>query len=202
MEQHTQDALSSEINESPEMNISPEPSGSPEPTARRVRQRCRARRRDRKQCRLFAQDPATGLCARHAALASKYAPTIDDSADLCLDLFESGRGGLDSTQGINTVLTNVIILLAQGRLSPRRASVITFALSLMLRSVVVMDRQGANTPPQIDWGWYRPAPSQDEPTASTPDHPENNSKTEASASAGSSTMNSFDAAEKYARLRT
>jgi hypothetical protein len=194
MEQHTQDALSSEINESPEMNISPEPSGSPEPTARRVRQRCRARRRDRKQCRLFAQDPATGLCARHAALASKYAPTIDDSADLCLDLFESGRGGLDSTQGINTVLTNVVILLAQGRLSPRRASVITFALSLMLRSVVVMDREAADKDPEIIWD--APRPKHD------PVQPETGAGPSSAPGDDAYPRNSHEAAENYARRRT
>jgi hypothetical protein len=175
---------------------------SPEPNVPRSLPRCRARNRDRSQCRLHAQDQATALCARHAACAHRATATIDDSTNISLDLLDSQMGALDSTHAINIVLTNVVIMLAQGRISPRRASVITFALSLMLRSVVVMDRQGANTPPQIDWGWYRPAPSQDEPTASTPDHPENNSKTEASASAGSSTMNSFDAAEKYARLRT
>jgi hypothetical protein len=90
---------------------------------------------------------------------------IDDSTNISLDLLDSQMGTLDSTHAINIVLTNVVIMLAQGRISPRRASVITFALSLMLRSVVVMDRKAANAPPQIIFDDPRTASSQEEPAA-------------------------------------
>jgi hypothetical protein len=168
---------------------------SPAPSVPRGFQRCQARNRDRSQCRLHAQDPATGLCSRHAALASKYASAIDDSTNLCLDLFDSENGVLDSTQGINTVLTNVVVLLAQGRLSPRRASVITFALSLMLRSVVVMDRQAADTPPKISFDGV-PHPIRD------PVPPETAAAPATSPSSDAYPRTSQEAAENYARLRT
>jgi hypothetical protein len=167
---------------------------SPKSKVPRGSQRCQARNRDRSQCRLPAQDPSTGLCSRHAALTSKYAATIDDSTDLCLDLFDTEIGGLDSTQGINTVLTNVVILLAKGRLSPRRASVITFALSLVLRSVVVMDREAANAPTQFILDEPRPISDPVEPVSNPPDHAE--------AHAQAHPQTSYDAAENYARLRT
>jgi hypothetical protein len=190
MEQHTQDT------------VSPEPNASPESSTPHHRQRCRARRRDRKQCRLFVQDPATGLCARHAACAQRDAATIDDSTNISLDLLDSQMGALDSTHAINIVLTNVVIMLAQGRISPRRASVITFALSLMLRSVVVMDRKAASTPPEIIFDAPGPDDSPNEPAGSTPYHQETGAQPSANASPGSTPMTSFEAAEKYARMRT
>ena len=181
MEQHTQDSAS------PDIKVSPEPSTP------HVRQRCRARRRDRKQCRLFAQDPATGLCGRHAT----YAETPDelqDTTDLSKQLLVVNEGGYCSADSVNAILSNVVELLAKGRISPRRASVITFALSLLLRSVIVQDRQIANTPPQITWGTYRPGSSQDEPATGAHDN--------ADANPQAHPQTSHDAMENYARLRT
>jgi hypothetical protein len=180
MEQHTQDTV------------------SPEPNAIQSRQRCRARRRDRKQCRLYAQDPATGLCARHTAYAETPAG-LQDTTDLSKQLLVVNQGGYCTADSINAILSNVVELLAKGRISPRRASVITFALSLMLRSVVVQDRQAANPPSRIDWslppqrGW-----DEDAPAASTPPNPESSPE----ANAEVSSAESFDAAERYSRLRT
>jgi hypothetical protein len=174
MEQHNQDAA------------------SPEPTAPRVRQRCRARRRDGRNCRLFAQDPATGLCARHAAYAETLPDELLDTADLSKQLLVVNEGGYCSADSINAILSNVVELLAKGRISPRRASVITFALSLMLRSVIVQDRQIAN--PQINWGSSRPDPVQAELASSARDSAE--------ASAQTHPHTGHDAMENYARLRT
>lgn len=80
------------------------------------------------------------------------------------------------------------------RAASRPASVITFALSLLLRSVIVADREAANTPPQIPWGSYRPHSSQDEPAASAQDN--------ADAKPQAHPQTSHDAMENYARLRT
>jgi hypothetical protein len=163
MEQHTQDT------------VSPEPNASPESNAPHHRQRCRARRRDRKQCRLFAQDTATGLCARHAAYAEAL-DELQDTTDLSKQLLVVNQGGYCTAESVNAILSNVVELLAKGRISPRRASVITFALSLMLRSVIVQDRQIANTPPQITWGTYHPGSSQVEPATGAQDNADANSQ--------------------------
>jgi hypothetical protein len=167
---------------------------SPKPRLPRGSERCHARNRDRSQCRNHVQDLATGLCARHALRAHKVAATIDDSTNISLDLLDSQMGALDSTHAINIVLTNVVIMLAQGRISPRRASVITFALSLMLRSVVVMDRKAANTPPQILFDDPRTDSNSDEPAATAQPNTESGGDTHPNSS--------FDAAEKYACRRT
>ena len=150
MEPHTQDTASRKD------IVSPEPNASPEHNTTQGRQRCRARRRDRKQCRLFAQDPATGLCARHAAYAESAPDVFQDATDLSKEILVINDGDYGSVESINSILSNLVELLAQGRISPRRASVITFALSLMLRSVIVQDRQAANAPTQIIFDAPRP----------------------------------------------
>ena len=127
---------------------------------------------------------------------------IDDSTNISLDLLDSQLGALDSTFAINIVLTNVVIMLARGRISPRRASVITFAISLMLRSVVVMDRKAASTPPEFIFDAPRSDYSQEECPSSPPGHQETDAQANANTNSGSSPKNSFDAAEKYARIRT
>jgi hypothetical protein len=175
MEQHNQDAA------------------SPEPTAPRVRQRCRARRRDGRNCRLFAQDPATGLCARHAAYAETLPDELLDTADLSKQLLVVNEGGYCSAESINAILSNVIELLAKGRISSRRSSVITFALSLLVRSVVV-DRKVAGTPPQIIFD--APRPNRDPVTPGPPAAPC------PSPSPDAYPRTSHEAAENYARLRT
>ncbi len=195
MEQHTQDIVSPEPKASPRGKVSPEPNdASPESNAPRSRQRCRARRRDGKHCRLFAQDPATGLCARHAAYAETPPDELRDTTDLSKELLVINEGGYCAAEPINAILSNVVELLAKGRISPRRASVITFALSLMLRSVVVVDRQIANTPPRIIFDAPRPIrdPVQPETGAApaTPPSPDAYPRT------------SHEAAENYARPRT
>jgi hypothetical protein len=59
----------------------------------------------------------------------------------------------------------VVELLAQGRISPRRASLITFALSLMLRSVIVQDRQAANASTQVIFDAPGPKRDDDQPAS-------------------------------------
>jgi hypothetical protein len=106
--------------------------------------RCRSRNRSGSRCRLHAQDPATGLCFRHAARPGTTSDDTDLSADLFPELPANELPELRTPEQINDFLSRVVLLLAQGRISPRRAAVITFACSLLLRSVVVMDRQGSD----------------------------------------------------------
>lgn len=107
--------------------------------------RCPHTTRSGRRCRLPIQDHAAGLCFRHASLARRTA--LDDSLDLSREIFAKKEGAYDSTEVINLILSNVIELVAMGRLSPRRAAVITCALSLMLRSNVVSERQALSQLP-------------------------------------------------------
>jgi hypothetical protein len=136
-----------------EQQQSPSPA-SPNPP--RSFARCQARNRSGSQCRLHSQDPSTGLCRRHALRASKTTDSLDDSLDLSADILAVNDGTYGTTDDITAILSNIVVLVAKGRLSTRRAAVLTDALSLMLRSVVVMDRITESTPPQIIWDAPRP----------------------------------------------
>lgn len=118
-------------------------------------ERCRARNRDRSQCRLHVQNPATGLCSRHAAQAGNSTDTLQDTVDLSAEIFDAQQPVLETAEDINAVISNIVILVAKGRISPRRAAVISYALSLILRSVVILDRKAA---PSNHLGRYPPRP--------------------------------------------
>jgi hypothetical protein len=120
--------------------------------------RCRRRSRANGRCRLPVQDPATGLCSKHAALAARTTPSAADRADLSADLFAGPIPSFKSAEEINATLAHLVVLVAQGRISSRRAAVITYALSLILRGVLVIDKKAANAPIKIEWDDdWRPA---------------------------------------------
>ena len=107
--------------------------------------RCRRRTRASGRCRLPVHDPLTGLCFRHARVR-KTTDTAPDRDDLSADLFGSSAPAFDSPGEINRTLANLVTLVAQGRISSRRAAVLTYALSLILRGLQVMDKQAAEAP--------------------------------------------------------
>lgn len=143
------------------------PSDTPTPAAPDVAsRRCPHTTRSGRRCRLPIQDQAAGLCFRHASLARRTA--LDDSLDLSREVFARKEGAWDSPESINSVLSNVIELVAMGRLSARRAAVITCALSLMLRSSVVAERQALNQLP-LDYASSRPEEDESFTPPTTPE---------------------------------
>lgn len=98
-----------------------------------------------RRCRANSADPLHGLCQKHAARKD----TDPDSADLSADLFGEGTPSFEPLEEINFVLTNLVVLVAQGRISSRRAGVITYGLSFILRGVQAIDRKAADTPTEI-----------------------------------------------------
>jgi hypothetical protein len=179
----------------------PQTIASPDPVpASKGLARCRSRKRNGARCRLPVQDPATGLCFRHAPLASQTTDTLDDSVDLSKDLLSVNEGAFNSTEHINAILSNVVELLAKGRISPRRASVITFALSLMLRSVVIEERQLADSRPQIILDAPRPIRDNVSPAATAQPDPAPNR--DAAPNRNTPPQTAHEAAQNYARLRT
>jgi len=111
--------------------------------------RCSFRFPNGKRCRLLIVDPGFTLCFQHAKLKLDHR----ELADLSADLFGDDLTELRTAEQINSLLTRVVRLLAQNRISPRRAAVLTYATSLLLRSVVAMDRHasGGDQCPQIIW---------------------------------------------------
>ncbi len=99
--------------------------------------RCSHHDTDGRQCRTLAFDAHSGLCSHHLALekqtetANVYAPLIRNSQ------------GLQTAQGINYSLNNLYELLAKNHISPRRASVLAYINSLLLRTLPQIDADKA-----------------------------------------------------------
>jgi hypothetical protein len=121
--------------------------------------RCRRRTRANGRCRLPVLDPATGLCFKHAAPLPSTMFSAPDRADLSAELFGEVVPAFKSAEEINATLARAVVLVAQGRISSRRAAVITYALSLILRGVLVIDKKAADAPSQLEWSdtSWRPA---------------------------------------------
>ncbi len=95
--------------------------------------RCSHHDTNGRQCRSLVSDAHSGVCPHHLALekqkeaANVYAPLIRNSQ------------GLQTAQGINYTLSNLYELLAKNRISPRRASVLAYINSLLLRTLPAID---------------------------------------------------------------
>jgi len=97
--------------------------------------RCSFRFSNGKRCRLMIIDSGFGLCFQHAKLKLDRR----EIADLSAALLGEKPTGLHTVEEINDLLYNVIRLLAQNHISPRRATVLTYACSLLLRSAVLIN---------------------------------------------------------------
>jgi hypothetical protein len=155
--------------------------------------RYRRRNRANGRCRLPVQDPATGLCFRHADRVGRTTYAVADVADVSAELFGESVPTFQSVEEINSTLSHLVVLVAQGRISSRRAGVITYSLSLILRGVVVIDKKTSDAPVQFEWsGPWRPncviqaEAARNSSAASNPSHI---SKSNSSAAASNSNSN-------------
>jgi hypothetical protein len=85
-----------------------------------------------RQCCSPAAAPGATLCARHVAAAPPQ--SVDFSAELLARF-----GDFPRAQQMNHSLIALYKLLAQGRISPRQASVLAYIGSLVLRSLKDVD---------------------------------------------------------------
>lgn len=92
--------------------------------------RCQHRTTTRRQCRSLADDPSSGLCPHHAAQNR----AVNFREALTCEAFNFQR-----PQGVNNSLGALYNLLAEGRISPRRASVLAYISSLLLRTLPAID---------------------------------------------------------------
>src|SRR6202166_2300979 len=85
-----------------------------------------------RQCCSTVIGPDSSFCTRHAP--SEH----DDSEDFSVPLTERACR-FQNAQGINHSLGALYTLVAQGRISPRRASVLAYISSLLIRSLTAID---------------------------------------------------------------
>ena len=99
--------------------------------------RCEYRSATGRRCRLSVTDARSGLCRQHRAQQLQ-----EQSSDHHLELVRNFEG-FQTAQGINISLKHLYELLAQNRISPRRASVLAYINSLLLRSLPQIDADRA-----------------------------------------------------------
>jgi hypothetical protein len=102
------------------------------PTSDFTPERCPHRTPTGRQCRSLVADPSGSFCAAHAA--SEPADSEDFTAAVTKKACR-----FQNADGINYSLGVLYTLLAQGRISPRRASVLAYISNLLLRTLPAID---------------------------------------------------------------
>ncbi len=100
--------------------------------------RCSHHDTNGRQCRSLASDARSGLCPQHRA-EQKQVGAADHYQHLT-----TNWQFFQTAQGINYSLMNLYQLLAQNRISPRRAAVLTYISSLLLRTLPAIDADNAD----------------------------------------------------------
>ena len=96
-----------------------------------------------RRCRSARSSSESCLCPRHRAVEQKLlSAESDDLTPEFTDLEDS----LQTVEGIHTSLSELYILVAQDRVSPRRAAVLAYVSSLLLRSLPPV-KKAAPKPP-------------------------------------------------------
>jgi hypothetical protein len=95
--------------------------------------RCSHRTAAGRQCRRLSADAHSGLCNHHRAVQKQK--EAEDLSDALLARSQN----FQTAQGINFALANIYRLLAANRISTRRASVLAFINSLLLRTLPAID---------------------------------------------------------------
>jgi hypothetical protein len=92
---------------------------------------CQHRTAAGRQCRSLASD-SSGLCPYHEA-------SLDQDNTDFLAVLTQKSWSFQNAQGVNYSLGALYSLLAQGRISPRRASALAYISSLLLRTLPAID---------------------------------------------------------------
>ena len=127
--------------------------------------RCTYRFANGKRCRLFSSNIDSAFCPSHASLPENQREP-DTAASLTADLKE-----FRSAIPINDFLARLLLLLAENKISPRRAAVLAYITNQLLRTLPAIDRElnpkeDPNQPPEIVWDM--PGPNRDPAPAPEP----------------------------------
>ena len=123
MDPVTQDPSSTVLSE-------PTPIGSPDEP-----KRCQYRFANNKRCRLPGSKAHLGLCPHYFNLSNQRAShqSFNDSEDLSAELLpELAR--LNSAVNMKQFLARLLALVTQGRISPRRAAVLSYLANQLIHS--------------------------------------------------------------------
>jgi hypothetical protein len=137
---------------------------------------CRHRTPSGRRCRMAVSDPDSGRCAKHAAEHHKDVDQADLAASLIGDIQE-----FRSAADINHSLGELYKLQARNKITPRRAAVMAYTASLLLRTLPAIEHETnpadsehqriiIDMPrPDRDWPDPEPAPPSHHAPPSHPD---------------------------------
>ena len=122
--------------------------------------RCQHRFVNGMRCSIPTPSEEVQFCSRHAKLA-KTQPIEQDLSAILLKQSQD----FQTAQGVNFALGNLFELLAKNRISPRRAAVLAYIGSLLLRThaAIDADREAGIVDPS------KPSPKQELPPIPEPD---------------------------------
>ena len=107
--------------------------------------RCRHFTREGRRCRLRILNPHSGLCFRHAGLMDQQS----DAAESDLTAAFSGLlTEFNSASQIHDFLSKLVVLLAQNRISARRAAVLAYINQLLLRTLSAIEQERDSQSPE------------------------------------------------------
>ena len=95
--------------------------------------RCQYRTPSGRQCRLAAAEGDSLYCPRHSVAES--------GSDNLSKVLALGDKTLQSVSGVHHALSRVFTLLAEDRISARRAAVLAYVGGLLLRNLTYMDSE-------------------------------------------------------------
>ncbi len=130
---------------------SPETMAKPSRATPRCFTRCRAENRSGSRCRRHAE--ANGLCPRHAVQFTTGGTPQDRDLSAC---FSCPTNEFDSAVQINDFLSTVADLVVKNEISARRAAVLAFITSQLLRTLPEIDRETGDDVPRINFDLPRP----------------------------------------------
>ena len=122
--------------------------------------RCQHRFTNGMRCSIPTGSEDVRFCSRHARLAENQ-PIEEDHSKFLLKSSQD----FQTAQGVNFALANLFELVAKNRISPRRAAVLAYIGSLLLRthSAIDSDREAGVTDPA------KPESTRDFPVLPDPD---------------------------------
>jgi len=99
--------------------------------------RCAYRSAGGRRCRLSVSDPRSVFCPQH------HSEQLEEEAADHFSYLSHNFQCFQTAQGINHSLHNLYALLAQNRISPRRAAVLSHICGLLLRTLPQIDADKA-----------------------------------------------------------
>jgi hypothetical protein len=140
----------------------PTPQISDDSTAAGAPARCLHRWPSGRRCRQAPEQPNSSFCPAHAAVEQNR-----HHGDRLHDLLLQTDNRLRTASDINNSLASLYVLLAEDRISARRAAVLAYISSLMLRTLPAVEKEESHDASQIILDLPRPQP----PAEPEPDSP-------------------------------